>query len=379
MNVSHNPAEVRPVDGKLDLHNSDEVIGDSWLDQLDRGMLAGVTSMDLRGTQITAAALMRLLGAATALQELNLEDLRLANEILPAIADSPVRKLVVGGNRINDEGLMTFASPHLESLSVSKTGVTDAGLRKLTDNLPALRSLDLSYLHGRRTGQITDRGIEALVGVAALEHLYLDRTKITDAALKTISKLGLLLLSLDKTDLTDVGLRKLRCNRLQSLSIAFTCIPDIGRTGLSDAALQNLDLPALQRLNLSNSFAIVGTGIPKLRLPALRELDLSRTKVSGPGFESDNLRNLIALRLQSTGISDSGLGYINAPALQSLDVSFGQQDAITDAGLDSLMTPRFGRSVLFPALKRLGVYYKKVSPEAIARLREHYPELKVER
>ena len=69
----------------------------------------------------------------------------------------------------------------LQSLDLSGTGVTDAGLRQLA----GLNSLQSLYLGST---QVTDAGLKDLVGLRSLRSLSLGNTKVTDAGVAELNR-----------------------------------------------------------------------------------------------------------------------------------------------------------------------------------------------
>jgi len=81
--------------------------------------------------------------------------------------------------RVTDDGVKGLKQvPHLETLLLSHTAVTDAAL----GDLAHVQSLDLSF-----TG-VTDEGVEKLASYQGLIWLSLDNTKVTGAALRRLRK-----------------------------------------------------------------------------------------------------------------------------------------------------------------------------------------------
>lgn len=98
----------------------------------------------------------------------------------------------------------TVSSTHLNTLQLSGTKVSEAGLKHL-QGLPQLRSLDLS---GNR---VTDAGLEHLRGLTNLASLSLIRTKVTDKGLQHLQELpNLRQLYLWGTEMTDTGLEHIQ-------------------------------------------------------------------------------------------------------------------------------------------------------------------------
>jgi hypothetical protein len=86
------------------------------------------------------------------------------------------------GNAIGNEDLGHLKSlPHLQSVLVSNTFVTDEGLVHLR-GLPTLLNLDLSSLN------VTDTGLECLRGLTQLKVLDLLNTKVTDKGVNRLQQ-----------------------------------------------------------------------------------------------------------------------------------------------------------------------------------------------
>ena len=99
----------------------------------------------------------------------------------------------------------------VQSLSLSFTKITDAGLERL-NGLLELHKLHLSHT------KITDAGLERLKGLTQLQRLSLDFTTISDAGLEHLKGLDQLQwLSLDDTPVTDVAVVPERAGSTSSI------------------------------------------------------------------------------------------------------------------------------------------------------------------
>jgi hypothetical protein len=120
---------------------------------------------------------------------------------------------------VSNDGLAPLAAlPRLETLDVSWSQVSDAGLKASIARCAALTSLNLTGL-----AEVTDEGIAALLGLTQLRRLALCCTGIGDAALDYLTYYsrfpeaatpglglhGLEWLELSNTRLTDTGVGKL--------------------------------------------------------------------------------------------------------------------------------------------------------------------------
>ncbi len=87
--------------------------------------------------------------------------------------------LKLSGDPVLGPGLSEV--PNLTDLDLSDTRITDKGLDNLY-RLTALEKLDLSGT------PITDAGLDRLKGLTKLRELYLARTKVTDAGVEALHK-----------------------------------------------------------------------------------------------------------------------------------------------------------------------------------------------
>lgn len=140
------------------------------------------------------------------LHSLYLNDTGISDAGLESLKDlKKLRVLQLPGTAITDRGLATIASqwPDLTELRVGRTRVTDAGLRHLS-GMKRLQAL------GLLNDDVTDDGLAVLSGLPELNDLYLSGTKITDQGLWQLSHLRLKEIRLENTAVTDAGLEFLR-------------------------------------------------------------------------------------------------------------------------------------------------------------------------
>ena len=140
---------------------------------------------------------------------------------------------------------------------------------------------------------VTDAGLAVLKDLSKLERLYLADTAITDAGLKHLAGLEkLTTLSLERTQITDVGLQQLSgLKNLETLLLSGTNITDDGLAHL--AALEQL-----------------------------RHLYLSHCKIRGPGLlHLKALEKLENLNLSSNAVGDDAVDFIAAvPNLKHVEL-----------------------------------------------------------
>jgi predicted Ser/Thr protein kinase len=237
----------------------------------------------------------------------------------------PVVQVVLSGRPATDDDLAVLSAfPDLEVLDLSRTQVTDAGMRRLAGlkrlrelvlfktavgdagmqavgQLTALETLELQF-----TG-VGDAGLGRLTGLARLRDLSLVRTRVTSAGMAHVARLkSLAALRLDMTAVTDEGL-----GRLTGLS-GLTCLTLFGARRVGDEGMKSV-----------------------ARFPRLQTLDLCTTRVTDRGVKDlAGLVRLKSLRLSARGVTDEGVRLL-APltGLQLLDVGNTQ---VTDAGLREL-------------------------------------------
>jgi serine/threonine protein kinase/Leucine-rich repeat (LRR) protein len=190
-----------------------------------------------------ARALIGRQGRVTVVTGLGMELADVATtDALPG-DDYLIRAINLSGAReIDDDALKPLHElSGLESLVLSGTGITDAGIAHLA-GCKALRALTLSDT------KVTAVGIAYLARLPALRQLFLARTALDRNALRAVTSLPALThLSLQGVNLadSDVALLK-RLDQLQSL--------DLSSTPLTDAAAEHLTrLGKVQSLNLQGT------------------------------------------------------------------------------------------------------------------------------
>jgi internalin A len=184
-------------------------------------------------TPVTDAALEPL-GRLTRLGELDLSGCTGVTDrgaTLLARNHPRLQTLRLTGTGITDAGLAHLAGlDELRLLQLDGTKITDAGLAHLRGRLPNLKAL---LLHGTA---VTDAGLAHLRGMR-LRSLNLQETAVTDAGLEHLGgQTELVTLGLTKTRVTDAGLIHLRgMKKLQSLLVLKTAVSSDGIAGLQAA------------------------------------------------------------------------------------------------------------------------------------------------
>ena len=211
--------------------------------QKDLGPLADlrhVETLSLTGEFITDETL-QLLENMEILSELSLVSTRVSDKGLKTLGKlKGVRRVRISGTAINltPVGMAALAEmPSLENVTLTSQHVTDAGLVALAKN-KKLKGVAIIE-SGRGGSKLTDAPLNAVAGLPQLENLGLPWSKITDqGALKAMQPGNF--------------------PSLTGLSLA--------NTSVSDAVLKALHDPTV--------------------LPALKQIDVSRTKVTPQGVEA---------------------------------------------------------------------------------------------
>lgn len=159
------------------------------------------------------------------------DDLKLL-ENLPEL-----RSFDVHHSQITSQGLSHFRGlSKLEHLGIDGSDVTDEGLTTL--QLPHLKSLSIGWT------SVTDAGVASLIKQTSLEDLNLQKTKVTDACIDSLLKMpNLRVVNLDSTAITDAGLGKLQGkNGLESITVPLQFSKDSPSVVLLLKCLPNLKI-----------------------------------------------------------------------------------------------------------------------------------------
>jgi Leucine-rich repeat (LRR) protein len=195
------------------------------------------------------------------------------------------------------------AYPKIESLNLSLTAITDAGLKHIAE-LTQLTDLNLNGTN------VTGRGLEHLVDLPKLQNLQLLGTSIEAGQLEWLARL---------TSLT--------CVRLPSEAVDDRTAAILGR------------LPRLQLLDLSQS-RITDDGLARLAsLVELRDLSLSDTAITDVGVSHlAGAVHLRTLNLSNSGVTDGGIRHL--AHLMDLRQLYLNETVVTDATLECLAEMR---------------------------------------
>ncbi len=268
------------------------------------------------------------LGKLKHLKELNLNDNHIGDETLYAIEEIPIEKLELSRTNVTDRGVRIQICKHmgnsLEELALTGCKlVGNDSIRAIGDNLHKLESLHI-------TGVTFDDESFASLKKLSLHHLYAEQTGISDDAVSALSDMtSLTILNLNFSTLTDRGIDHFKkLSKLRELGLAQAPITDKGIAELAN-------LKNLEKLDLGFT-TISAKGLSSLAaLTNLRSLYLYNTNLGNKDLESlTNFPNLDYLNLANGTITDGALDSIcKLPNLHWLDVGGNQ---ITDKGLQKL-------------------------------------------
>lgn len=291
----------------------------------------GLTHLDLRGTKVTDAGLVHLaalinlthlylkdtqvtgndvafLTHLNQLTHLYLTDGQVTDELLGALVTNQKLHVLRGPSWEDAGGPPAAADSRIINLSLSRTQVTDAGL-KLIVVLPNLRRL---FLSGTK---VTDAGMKHLAALTSLRRLELSHTAVTDAGMGTLADHPSLdNLTLTETKVTDAGVKRLISSK--SLGILY----------LSDAQITDEMLAVLVA---HAKLHLLPQAEGKLVQPAV---NIGAThKQEGPyrlGTATD--ADIRLLRLSNTRVTNAGLEHLaGLTDLEQLDLT---GTAVTEAG-----------------------------------------------
>jgi serine/threonine-protein kinase len=278
----------------------------------------------------------------TGITKMELADNDVSSFGIPFISlQKNVVSIHLDNTKIKDNDLTYIATmPKVERLYLDKTAVTDAGIKHLT-NMTTLEKLSVEHT------SVGDKGIAAIPS-ANLHDLFLTGTRVSAEGLTTISKFpklqhleigeyspkgekNFLALAaakqLEWLDLKDseiavedldevaqiASLRKLvlsGCKIEDGAITALETLPnlktlDLSFTNFSPARLEEVvKLPALDTLVLANSDIDDATlALIAAKLPALKHLDLSNTRVTEKGvLELRKLKTLESVDVQGAAV-----------------------------------------------------------------------------
>jgi Leucine-rich repeat (LRR) protein len=261
------------------------------------------------------------------------------------------RILSLGWTQMGDEALHHIEQfKSLECLTLPPR-TTDLGLAH-TAKLTGLKRLYFS------NNTITDQGLAKLATLRNLEELELGGEQISDAGLVHLAKLPKLrFLSLWGSQFTDAGMAHV--SRIRSLQ-TFSAPSTIGDEGLTHLA----SMPNLERLNLHRNENITDQGMARVAwMPALRQLDIGKTRVSDAGLAHlQRPKNLEFLELPWENVTEAGL-------LSLLGTQNNLRHLVCDGSSRSTYSDEVLRLIgNMPHLERLMVAGAQYTDEGVAEL-----------
>ena len=121
------------------------------------------------------------------LEEIDLSRCPIGDNGLVSISDLPsLRRLVLAGTRVSDNGLKALRPGSLRTLDLSGTKITDAGLKNLCSS-PGIAER-LTELNLKDTA-VTDNAIQYLRKMSRLKKLCLKGTKVSDKSVEELRHL----------------------------------------------------------------------------------------------------------------------------------------------------------------------------------------------
>ena len=256
--------------------------------------------------------------------ELTAEDVALIGRL------GDLRSLRILNCRIlNDEMVEKLAGlKSLDTLALTNSAITDAGVEKIVQSFPDLVDLDLSS-----NTNMTGAAMKLIASLGKLERLTLLQNRFNDLNTRRLSKLPTLQAldlrgNMEAGDMTLEVVGKLP--QLTALKHRSTAVTDAGLAGLAES--QTLESLLIQDFVITNE-----SGPHLAKLPKLSSLEVFRCQ----GFGSDGVLALAGLPLTRLtlrdlpDVGDSGLAVLGKlPSLKRLYLH--ELASVGDAGLRQL-------------------------------------------
>jgi serine/threonine protein kinase len=244
--------------------------------------MQSLRTLDLRGTSVTDSGLQHLRNLEK-LNELWLDGRPVSSAGLNALQGCKSLNYLslAECSEVDDQGLAICRStPHLLSLNLADTSVTDVGLLELgqlakfetltLDGLPVTGEgleylndcISLTNLSLQRCTAMNTREVSAVCRIKTLRRLYLSGTEIDDGAIKNVCR------ELPELELLHLAVNK-NCKIVPTAQILE---PLIAMTKLAD-------------LDLSGNSSITDDCVPALgQMKQLLKLNISKTAITEDGF-----------------------------------------------------------------------------------------------
>jgi Leucine Rich repeat len=292
---------------------------------------ASVREVRMADTEITLTTI-RELAARVELEEVDLAGTPIDDASAAALLALPHMRIVrFDSTAITDAATAVAPGPALVELYVSRTALDDRGF-ELLDHTPHLAALgaghtklgDATIDRIARLGELhtlvlsnTRAQPEALArlrALHALERLYLDQTTVNDAVLAALAPAAetLRVLHLAASDVSDAGLPALR---------AFTELAELtaGDTRLTAGIADLAAWPRLRTLSLIG-LELTDPALPRLAArPSLTVLDLSATDIRDPSPLAA-LPHLRTLGVAQTKLSAAGIAGTKRLAARGVEI-----------------------------------------------------------
>jgi uncharacterized protein len=301
-----------------------------------------------------------------------------------------------------------LALPHLRQLKLSGSGITNAGIERISSigSLAELSLLDaqiddagleqlarltnLTSLSIRRSSQVTDKGLDVLGRLPKLTDIGLLDLGITNRGLETIKGLERLRAvdlrgcsQIDNAGIEQLSVLKgLRILRIGGYAINDDTLDVVKRfpslvgltfdeAAVTDAGLTRIAALPLEEISLCRCFSITDDAFRQLAgFRRLRQLTLRAIPLTGDGLKllPDDSK-LAVLRLNETGIGDNAIE--NLRKLKNLTRLELRQTRITDAAVDILGS--------LSRLKMLDIGQTGITDAGVDRLGKALPGCKIVR
>lgn len=230
---------------------------------------------------------------------------------LEKLSPEAIDVLMLRGTDVTDDGLKSLAGlAGLQFLDLEQTKITDACAPHLA-NLKNLVRIDLGAFDVNEDGfGVGDKVLSVLATLPKLSSIELRLTKVTDAGMAELAKcLSLEGITVEGTDVTDAGLVHLaKLKNLKSLSLG---VYNEGAK-ITDEGLKTVgQMTGLKWLQLSGT-PITDAGLPHLAgLKNLTSLQLDETKATSAGLAHlEPLQSIERLRLFDE-VNDEGAKYLS--------------------------------------------------------------------
>lgn len=257
----------------------------------------------------------------------------ITNEAVAKLAGHPSLSVLAFENRslVGNEGIAAIKDlPKLTDVSLERSEITDEALKSLAESKTILR------IRIPRT-KVGDEGVNYLVNAPQLELLdLLECTGVSDACLPTIGKLSKMRnLRVFGRQITDDGMQHIaKLENLAALGLQYADVSDVGLAKLE--TLKNLKEINLYGTNISDAGLSSLAKMPKLAKARLRE-----TSIRGENAEAfASMKAMKDLDLSESPVVDAALVHIGKIAgLQKLNLwntRIGDEGVSSLAGLNDL-------------------------------------------